>query len=311
MERESESDNPDAQVEAPRENRWVRFVGYIKRKVNERKAKKQNETPTDKAARRTAVATIWMAIFTFVLASTSGFTIWILKNQLTEMHEGGIDTHVLAEAAEDGAGAASDQADAAQQFSDTAEDINGRMSDAVDQLQATADNTKTTIRNAEKSFRDEQRAWVGVEQVIPKDFSETVPWTVTVVFFNSGRTPARNVQISAMFKTSPIPLTGPPPEDIKKLQFRPTQSIAPQGRYFEFIGRVIPAEPYTPFQMQGFQQLIPQYQLIKNKTILLYYFGIFKYDDVFGNHRETQYCILLANPDTKEAGFCDAFNDLN
>lgn len=79
MENEDESSNPGAQIEAPRKNGWVRFVGYIKRKRDERAAKKQNETPTDKAARRTAVATIWMAIFTFVLAATSAFTIWILK----------------------------------------------------------------------------------------------------------------------------------------------------------------------------------------------------------------------------------------
>ncbi len=207
MERESESDNPDAQVEAPRENRWVRFVGYIKRKVNERKAKKQNETPTDKAARRTAVATIWMAIFTFVLASTSGFTIWILKNQLTEMHEGGIDTHVLAEAAEDGAGAASDQADAAQQFSDTAEDINGRMSDAVDQLQATADNTKTTIKATQDALRLEQRPWMFISGMDLKPLVLNDPLTVEYSIKNEGRTPAtmrKDSKISMAISLAPV-----------------------------------------------------------------------------------------------------------
>lgn len=42
----------------------------------------------------------------------------------------------------------------------------------------------------------------------------------------------------------------------------------------------------------------------------MYCFGVLKYDDVFGNHRETEYCIYLANPDTKEVGVCDTFNDV-
>jgi len=50
--------------------------------------------------------------------------------------------------------------------------------------------------------------------------------------------------------------------------------------------------------------------MIKNKSLFLYYFGILKYDDIFGGHWETQYCVYLADPDTKELGFCDAFNDL-
>jgi len=77
-----EGSTSNAPVEAPRKNTWIRFIGYVKRKAEERAAKKKNEAPTDQAARRTAVATIWMAIFTCILAATSGLTIWILKNQL-------------------------------------------------------------------------------------------------------------------------------------------------------------------------------------------------------------------------------------
>jgi hypothetical protein len=51
-----EGQKPNPAVEAPRDNRWVRFVSYVKRKKDERAAKKKSETPTDKAARRTAVA---------------------------------------------------------------------------------------------------------------------------------------------------------------------------------------------------------------------------------------------------------------
>ena len=81
-------------------NRLVRFVSYAKRKMDQRAATKATETAADKAARITAQATVWMAVFTFVLCFISVGTLLILRNQLMEMHEGGIDTHALATAAD-------------------------------------------------------------------------------------------------------------------------------------------------------------------------------------------------------------------
>ena len=69
-------------------------VRYIQGKLHERAAKYENETPTDKAARRTADATVLIAIFTVVLAGVSGITLY-------EVIEGGNDTHALAMAAND------------------------------------------------------------------------------------------------------------------------------------------------------------------------------------------------------------------
>lgn len=74
-------------------------IGYVKRKFQERKAKYKDETPQDRATRRTTNATVWMAFFTFVLVLVGIGTYFILKNQLKEMHEGGTDTHDLATAA--------------------------------------------------------------------------------------------------------------------------------------------------------------------------------------------------------------------
>lgn len=243
----------------------------------------------------------------------SGLAALFVCLQWWEMHQGGIDTHALAEAAGDAANAASDQTDAAQQFSDTAEDINSGISDAVSQLEAAANNTRTTIKNAEKSFQEEQRAWVGVLAIADiGGLTETDPWKVTAVFFNGGRTPARNVQISVLFVTSPIPISGPSKEQIAQLTFRPAQSIAPQGTYRAAIGSDFAADASTTkAQRSGLKTAVSQYELIKNKQLFLYYFGILKYDDSSGKHRETQYCIFLANPDTKQAAICDSFNDLN
>ncbi len=245
MENTGEGQCANGQIAQPCKNWWTRLIGNIKSKLQQRKAKKQQESTADRLARLTANATLWMAVFTFFLASTSIGTVGILVNQLTEM-------------------------------------------------------------------RDEQRAWVGVQDTVAfGGFTEAEPWKVTVVFVNSGRTPARNVQSSAMFVTSPFPISGPSLEQVKQLQFRPAQSIAPQASYREAIGNDISAEGSSGFQRQGQQTLISQYQTIKNKELFLYYFGILKYDDALGKRRETQFCILLANLDTKQPGFCDAFNDLN
>jgi hypothetical protein len=81
----------------------------VNRKRYQRKRKKEEEAPTDRAARLTATATIWMAIFTLLLILVGGGTYWILKNQLREMHEGGIDTQNLARAAQKQAAASVQQ----------------------------------------------------------------------------------------------------------------------------------------------------------------------------------------------------------
>jgi len=60
--------------------------------VQSRRVKRQLETPADRAARLTAVATIWMAAFTVVLAITGVLTYLILKNQLQEMRQVSIDS---------------------------------------------------------------------------------------------------------------------------------------------------------------------------------------------------------------------------
>jgi hypothetical protein len=144
-----------------------------------------------------------------------------------------------------------------------------------------------------------------------KGFTETEPWTVTVVFFNSGRTPARNVKFSNKFITSPAPLRGPPPEYVKDFDFRSAQSIPPQGFFRTALGPDYRVSGSTDKQKQGSQKLLDLYGQIKNKSLFLYYYGILKYDDNSGRHHETEFCFALANIDTKEAFVCDSFNDLN
>jgi hypothetical protein len=114
-----------------------------------------------------------------------------------------------------------------------------------------------------------------------------------------------------MFKVSPVPIASPSPDEIAKLVFRPAQSIAPQGRYNMVLGQPIAGEPYTPEQLKGAQTLNSYFQDIKTKKVILYLYGILRYDDVSGQQRETQFCVFLADPDKKLMGFCDGFNEMN
>src|SRR5580693_6184303 len=73
-------------------------IRQIKRKLEERKAKRENEIASDRAARITTKATVWIAVFTVVLALVGILT-------LIEVILGGADTAKLAQAAVDQAAA--------------------------------------------------------------------------------------------------------------------------------------------------------------------------------------------------------------
>ena len=88
--------NPSAPVKTPGKGRgWTRFISNVKRKMHDRHAKKQEESPVDRAARRTANATIWLAVVTVVLAGVSVLTLRILNRQLGEMQGSGKQTDKL------------------------------------------------------------------------------------------------------------------------------------------------------------------------------------------------------------------------
>jgi hypothetical protein len=160
----------------------------------------QQETPTDRAARITASATKWMAVFTLFLVIFSGLTLIILRNQLKEMHEGGIDTHNLADAAIKTEKSAERSAQASSDFADSAVKINGGLSDAVSKLndqvgQLTATEQQTArlaaaTERANTNVVNADRPWMGA-YVSVANFTPGSRPTFTVAFVNSGRRPAR------------------------------------------------------------------------------------------------------------------------
>lgn len=88
MSNEVSSDEPNSPRRNLCRNWWLRLVTNIKRCAHEKKAKKKNEYPSDRAARRTTNATIWIAVFTVALVCVSGL-------QFYEMHSAGAQTDKL------------------------------------------------------------------------------------------------------------------------------------------------------------------------------------------------------------------------
>ena len=50
---------------------WKRLIQYVKAQLEKRRAKKNEEKPEDRAARKTATATVWMAFFAFVATAVA------------------------------------------------------------------------------------------------------------------------------------------------------------------------------------------------------------------------------------------------
>jgi hypothetical protein len=215
--------------------------------------------------------------------------------QWYEMHQGGIDTHALAEATKDAAGAASDQADAAQQFSDTAEDINGRMQDAVDQLQAAAENAKSSIRATQDAMRLDQRAWV-ILRGIEGDLKFNQPWLLSVYFTNTGRTPAKNVRLFCRA----VPVVSETEVDFTWSASgteHPTL-IAPNDAN-SFCG-------LTPLTIPTVTQEVLDIFSTRKKIEVVY--GTVVYDDIFRKQHWLTFCRSM-HPDGKEWDACASHND--
>lgn len=235
----------------------------------------------------------------------------IFAGQLYEMHEGGAQTDKMIDAANRNAAAAKGFADSAGSINTGIQGAVGQMQGAVSQLRTMANSSQKSIKATQNAMRQDQRAWVGVMDASVVEFNENEVPKVVIVFSNSGKTPARNVQVSVRFRLSETPIAGPLPEDIKALEYRPAQSIPPQGKFNFALGFDVMGRQNNSSELNGDQFLRSRFAAIKAKSLILYYFGILKYDDVFGKHRETQFCLAVADPEKKEISYCDNFNDLN
>jgi hypothetical protein len=223
-----DSPNPDYPIEPPRVPIAARIVEYVRRRRYERKVERQEETTADKAARIAATATAWIAFFTLVSLAVSTATFLILKHQLREMHESGVDTHTLAQQAITQATqttnlalAAKSQADAAKATADATKQVADRTlaqstatNDLARQARRQADIAIEALRASIESADQDRRPWVGL-QLLQCNDCKTEPdgslliGSLSAVLVNTGKTPAIDMIVDWTFESikasDPIP----------------------------------------------------------------------------------------------------------
>lgn len=211
---------------------------------------------------------------------------------------------------------------AAYNFSGAAVGINNAGWNAFGQLKlqeqqmeaartATDADARRSLDTTIDNFHGDQRAWVGVLGVDSGDFSKTNGFPVTITFSNSGRTPARHVTFSERYFYTPIPVAGPPDDEVRKLVPFSGSDIAPQGKLIRKLQQAaVPTHTFTTEQLQGNNDVISHFDAINEGAFTLYYFGTLTYDDIFGKTHTTDFCIYIIDPKAKMTGTCDAFNDI-
>jgi hypothetical protein len=292
---------------------WIGFVGYVKRIAKERRAKKEQENSTDRAARRTAWATIAIAFFTLVQVGVGLVTWKVLNGQLKEMHDGGVDTHTLAQAADTQAKKMSDVSTAADKIREAAQNMVGedeRIADnAKETLETNNRNAQATLAASNKQAKDaldaaiaqyklDERAWIGIGSFRSVQFGKGQSWKVDVDIFNSGKTPALQLEQASEFGVElGFPVKNVPTDWFASMQFTPAEAIPPQGRYT--IHAEIP------------EQVISQvYDAVKSKDRTIYIYGGIRYKDISGGDGYTEYCFLMSDPDKSDLAFCNSHNEM-
>jgi hypothetical protein len=171
------------------------------------------ETVADRAARQTAAATIWIAVFTCALFFLNGVTIAILVKQLGEMHSGGLDTHDLAEEAKKQSSATKSLAEAARVQSENTAVLAAATKDQVTKLNAQWKVMQSQLTFAQDEARAEQRAWLVVGIEFPNIQRDPVLHDVVNIYgpqdrisndvvslSNAGKSPAFEIRVTGWFE---------------------------------------------------------------------------------------------------------------
>lgn len=148
---------------------------------------------------------------------------------------------------------------------------------------------------AEEAMRLQQRAWVFVTELRAGDLQPGKPLNITLGFKNTGRTPARNVQISTQVDSLARGETLEP--RLGKAYSRGI--IPPEGIVFANVGNGHgPGEGLTQQELQA----------IKSGDTVVWAYGTLTYDDVFEVRQATMFCYRL-QPDGHTFAVAEVYND--
>lgn len=337
MEDEQNRQSPNPQATHLNEPSRTRLIAYIQRKLNERAAKKEQETTQDRLARRTASATVWIAMFTVVLAGAAILT-------LRQVIAGGSDTHDLAVAAKS-------QAEKMKDMSEAAEKIRQAADGMVTQEERIANNAKTALEASSKqskvaldatieSARQDRRPWVGLRDFRCDDctskFNGPKPdqsfnriETLKIgnmfgVMENTGKTPAVQMVVHAVWTnrkgSDPIPEYDTLAQRLEAAYQVPSH-VPPDmaseiGKTLELIKRYRGEAPMVlPPNAVRILPMVSSFQMERNPMVrieeenIAYIVGKITYYDT-DRDREYVTTFCLMNETGNEFRFCPTGNDM-
>lgn len=157
----------------------------------------------------------------------------------------------------------------------------------------------------------EERPWFGISdfkvlQYEPDDPKK--PFRFQISFRNSGKTPARQITTAAMFAAYPPNSLGPTDSDWKALLDLFSKSKERYVAAPDATRNIIVDTSMAPLSSEFMAQ---NNFAIKQHTSFFYYFGQITYLDIDDKVRTTKFCLVLAQPETKQFAHCIKGNDMN
>jgi hypothetical protein len=246
---------------------------------------------------------------TAVLALIALGALGVMRRQLRELREGRRQTDALIKRAIEQSSAMRESAEqtdrlieqAIEQANTAAEQARAANMAACaaktssENFAQVANSSVQNIHLVQEAMHLEQRAWVFVTETRASELQVGKPLSITIGFKNTGRTPARNVQIAAHLE--PLPKGQIPDPKLDKTQSRGV--IPPNGTLFVTMssGRKH-AEGVTE---QGLEA-------ITSGELVIWVYGTVTYDDIFETRQATMFCYML-HPDGKTFAAAEVYND--
>jgi hypothetical protein len=216
--------DPQSSGHHKKSRRLSNLISELHRILRERRAKKNQEGAADRAARKTATATVFIAIFTFATVAVGVSQFFVFKWQLGEMQRAGKQTdHVVA-----------------------------AMQGQLEQMKASSKQTDRIIATMEgqlaetKNRSDEMRSLIQanlkrdqfVVKVAQRD-NKIIAWEVNPMWKNVGGTDARDVY--SWWNIRLFEPDMPPDFDSARLPVADTHptstsTIGPGGGFFQEAG---------------------------------------------------------------------------
>lgn len=146
--------------------------------------------------------------------------------------------------------------------------------------------------------RVDQRAWVGVKDIIPQSLQAGQPFTIGIKITNTGKTPAFN--LTAQWTISHGPKLLDVDKFVKSINY---SSQISKGLIYPNSEGAIPA--ITSYNLTD-----EQIRAIKAGEKIVYTLGTIKYEDIFGDLHTTNYCAFY-EPGLNAFSFCNQHNNAN